>query len=506
MKKLKYFAAVLVALLVTACGSKNESLEKMIPADATGVVSIDVPSILKKAQLLQDGDITIPAELQQVMDENDAAVLCQSITDLPVMGIDTGSKAFAFFTVKTFGRVLLVPLSDEDAARKTLSQRLGTDFETVEGLSCVYQQDNLYAIKDGVLMVGTVNMPIEKEKAARTALGMFQRNGRSILEVDQVKDCLNAEGEVNAYLQLDGIKALLKRSTTYKEVARRMPLLEVFTESDIKAMTCAVKLNEANATIDTHFIVDEGSDYLKLMKSTIAKPDASFLKVIPNSMNYVMAMSVNGKQFTQLAQIQPLLKAFAKIPFIGKLNLGQMLATIDGPVAVALARDPYLQGDWNAVIAARSSQPAEVVNTIGRFAQSMGQAPELYDGEYVYQYDNKMIKVGASDGVVYLKMLNYEQTEGYAGDDVAMNDLFSKAAVAVSAHTQAGKTDAYFRYGLADMIDGHGIFTASGDTPVALALLKVLCSIKPAGAFDDMIDEDTSSAIGAAIDGFHELN
>ncbi|MBR1804563.1 MAG: DUF4836 family protein, partial [Muribaculaceae bacterium] len=344
-------------------------------------VSIDVPGILKKAQLLQDGDITIPAELQQVMDENDAAVLCQTLTDLPVMGIDTDSKAFAFFTVKTFGRVLLVPLDDEDAARKTLSQRLGADFETVEGLSCVYRQDNLYAIKDKVLMVGTVNMPIEKEKAARTALGMYQRNSRSILEVEQVKDCLNAEGEINAYLQLDGIKALLKRSSSYKEVSRRMPLLEVFTESDIKAMTCAVKLNEENATVDTHFIVDEGSDYLKLMNTTIAKPDAAFLKVIPNSMNYVMAMSVNGKQFTQLAQIQQLLKAFGKLPFIGKLNLEQMLATIDGPVAVALARDPYLQGDWNAVIAARSSQPGEVVNTIGHFAQSMGQAPELYDGE-----------------------------------------------------------------------------------------------------------------------------
>ncbi|MBR1804562.1 MAG: hypothetical protein IJ775_06660 [Muribaculaceae bacterium] len=117
-----------------------------------------------------------------------------------------------------------------------------------------------------------------------------------------------------------------------------------------------------------------------------------------------------------------------------------------------------------------------------------------------------MIKVGASDGVVYLKMLNYEQTEGYAGDDAAMTELFSKAAVAVSAHTKVGETDAYFRYGLTDMIDGKGTFTASGDTPVALALLKVLCSFKPAQAFDDMIDDDTSSAIGAAIDSFHELN
>lgn len=508
MKELRYCAVALIALLLSACGSVNESLEKMIPADATGVVSIDVPGILTKAQLLNDGEVSIPAELQEVIDGNDAAALCKVLTDLPVLGIDTNSKAFAFFTLKTFGRVLLVALNDEQAARKTLSQRLGTDFAAVDGLDCIYQEDNLYVINDKVLFVGTVNMPIEKEKAVRTAKGMFQRNTRSVLEVEEVNNCLLADNEINAYFQLEGIKALLKRSSTYKDIAKRMPLIEVFTESDIKALTCAMKLNEDHATLNTHFIVDENSDYLKLMKATITKPDSEFLKVIPNTMNYVVAMSVNGQQFTQLAQIKQLLKTFGKIPIIGRINLEQMLATIDGPVAVALSHDPYLEGEWNAVVAASSSNPDEVVNTIAHFAQSMGQAPELYDNEYVYQYDNKMIKVGANDGVVYMKMLNYEQTEGYAGDDAVMKDLFGNNAVAVSAHMPVGKTDAYFHYGLSDMIDGSGKFFTKDKTPVALALLKVLCSIKPAQAFDDMFDDSDPavSVIGAAIDGFHELN
>ena len=54
---LKNVAAVaLLVLLMTGCAS--DGLEKMIPADATGVVSLDVPHILKKAGLLDDGKMT----------------------------------------------------------------------------------------------------------------------------------------------------------------------------------------------------------------------------------------------------------------------------------------------------------------------------------------------------------------------------------------------------------------------------------------------------------------
>ena len=314
MKKLKFFVASLLVVIMAACSSTNENLERMIPADATGVVSFDVPAILKKTQLSDNGKITLPASLQQVIDENDASPLCQLLTDLPVMGIDDGSKAYMFFTLKTFGRVILVPLSDETAAKKIVAQRAGGDFANVEGLDCIYVEDNFYAIDGETLFIGTVNKPVEREKAARAAMSMLKGNARNITEVVEVKQCIDAEGEMNAYFKLEGIKALLKRSTTYKEIAQRMPLVEIFTESDIKALTCAVTMTDDSVAVKTHFIADEGSDYLKLMNATMAKPDAEFLKVIPNSMDYIMAMSVKGENFIELAQIKQLLKAFENCP------------------------------------------------------------------------------------------------------------------------------------------------------------------------------------------------
>ena len=181
-----------------------------------------------------------------------------------------------------------------------------------------------------------------------------------------------------------------------------------------------------------------------------------------------------------------------------------MLSTIDGPVAAGLASDPNLEGDWNAVIAARSTNPSNIVNTIGKFAIALGQAPELYGEEYVYQYDNKMIRVGAIGNIFYLKMLNYEQTEGNAGENSDLNSLFATNPFAVALRSHGGS----LRYGLIDMIDGKGAFTASDSIPAPLALLQTLCGVKAPQAFDDMLDDidETPTGFGDAIDGFHELN
>ena len=144
-------AMALLVLLMTGCAS--DGLEKMIPADATGVVSLDVPHILKEAGMLDDGKIVLPKSLRQAVDDNDTSPLCILLSDLPQMGIDTGSKAYAFFTVKTFGRVVIASLEDPAKARKTLEMRVGGDFEKVEGLDCMYVGDNLYVIDGKVLLV-----------------------------------------------------------------------------------------------------------------------------------------------------------------------------------------------------------------------------------------------------------------------------------------------------------------------------------------------------------------
>ncbi len=489
MKKFKHIVLLAIAALLVSCTGVNEDLEKVIPADAAGVVCVDINSVLTKSTILIDDKIAIPAQLQAVVDDNDASPLNQLLTNLPVMGINTDSKAYVFFTTKTFSQVVVMALNDEDAARKFVERSTGTDLQEVEGLDCVYQEDVFYTIKDKTLMMARVSRPMEVAKAAKAAKRMLARNTTSIADDKDVKECIDADNDLNAYLKVEALKILLKGSKTYREVSQKMPLVEIFTESDVKAYVASLNLNEHDAVLDVKVKVDDNSEYIKLLTSTLNAPGADFLKAIPESMEYILAMSVKGDNFVKLPQIVQLIELFKKQPFIGRLDIESILATIDGPVAVGLASDDYLD-DWNAVIAAKSNNPDAVVQHIARFASALGQQPEVYNDSYIYQYENKMIAIGVKEGILNVKMLNYEQTEGYSYDIVEARTFFDKSPMGLYVQASKDGKGGSFHGGLTDMKNMTGHFTPSDTTGNAsLALLNVLCGIKPLKPYDNLDDQ-----------------
>ena len=501
-------AMTVFILLMTGCAS--DGLEKMIPADATGVVSLDVPHILKKAGMIDDGKIVLPKTLRQTVDNNDTSPLCILLSDLPQLGIDTDSKAYAFFTVKTFGRVLIASLEDPDKARKTLELRVGGDFEKVDGLDCMYVGDNLYVIDGKVLLIGTVNKAMEVSRAARAAKGILSKTATSITDNKEVTSVLhNGDAAINAWIQGKGLRTILNKSEVYRELSKKMPLIEIFTESDIDAVTCNIVLEEEQVEMKTVVHAADNSEYAQLLNSTLGKPSDDVLKAIPNSMDYIFTMCVKGDSFVKLKQIQQLLGMFGKIPYIGQIDLASILSTVDGPFTIGLARDPHLEGEWNMVLATRSTDPEGVMRHISTFANAMGQAPELYEGEYIYQYDNKMIRIGVIDGILYLKMLDYEQTEGYAYGMKPVREFFDDTLIGIFAQTRNDSINGYFDFGLKDIFNGTGHFYT--DQPTANAtqeLLRSLCTIKVKDAFGNEDDEDDgiSSFMSGAIDKLQPMD
>ena len=506
----RWMKAVWMALFVLVLtGCAGDSLEKMIPADATGVVSMDLPEILKQAGMLKDGKVVLPQSLKQAVDDNDTSPLCIMLSDLPQLGIDTDSKAYAYFSVKTFGRVLLARLEDPDKARKTLAIRMGGDFTKVEGLDCMYVGDNLYVIDGKILLIGTVNKAMEAARAARAAKGILAMTATSITDNKTVMEVLHdKDASINVWLQGKGLKTILNKSDVYRELSQKMPLIEIFTESDIDAVTCHVELDKDEVQMQTRILAGENSDYAQLLNSTLSKPSGDVLKAIPNSMDYIFSMSVKGDSFVKLKQIQQLLSLFGKIPYIGRIDLSSILATVDGPFAVGLARDPHLEGEWNMVLATHSNNPEGVVKQISSFANSMGQAPELYDGEYIYQYDNKMIRVGITDDILYLKVLDYEQTEGYAFEMSPVKDFFNQAMIGFFMQSRNDSIKGYFDFGLQDIFNGKGRFyTDQKSTNATLEMLRSLCAVKVGEGFgneDD--DDDLSSFVTGAIDKLQPMN
>lgn len=507
MRWLKNLSMMLLVIMLTGCA--GDGLEKMIPADATGVVSMDVPEILKKAGMLDGGNVILPKSLQEVIDNNDTSPLCVLLNDLPQMGLDTDSKAYAFFSVKTFGKVLLAKLDDPGKTRKTLEMRVGGDFAQVEGLDCMYVGDNLYAIDGKVLLIGTVNKAIEISRAAKSAKNILAKTSTSIVDNKGVKQVLhNEDAAINVWLQGKGLKTILNKSEVYRELSQKMPLIGIFTESDIDDVVCNISLDDDDVQMKTMIHADENSEYAQLLNTTLSKPSDDVLKAIPNSMDYIFTMCVKGDSFVKLKQIQQLLKMFGKLPYIGRIDLASILSTVDGPFTIGLARDPHLEGEWNMVIATRSTNPDGVLRQISSFANAMGQAPEIYDGEYIYQYENKMIRIGVIDGILYVKMLDYEQTEGYAYEMKPVRDFFSGTLLGIFAQTRNDSVKGYFNFGLEDIFNGTGRFyTDQPKGNATLELLRALCSIKVGDSFgnEDSDDNSISSLVTGAIDQLQPL-
>ena len=161
------------------------------------------------------------------------------------------------------------------------------------------------------------------------------------------------------------------------------------------------------------------------------------------------------------------------------------------------------------VVAARSTDPDGVVKQISNFANSMGQAPEVYEGEYIYQYDNKMIRIGIIDGILYLKMLDYEQTEGYAYEMKPVRDFFDATMMGIFAQTRTDSVSGYFDFGLKDIFNGNGHFyTSAPKGNATLELLRSLCSIRVSDSFGNEADDDGdfSSFVSGAIDKLQPLD
>lgn len=490
MKIIKQIVYLVLGVFLASC-SNNGKLQNMIPADAAGVICVNVDKIVEKADLKQDGKIKYPKSLREIIDGNDGSAICDFMTDLPVMGLDTECNIFTYFTTKTFGRVFLLAIDDEKAARKVVENRTKGDFEKVNGLDCIYHEDEFYALDDDVLFVGRVNHPVNIDKAAAAARKLMSGDAASIKDDDEVMKCIDGDDDISAYMSMEGLKIMAGSSKVYNEFASKMPLIEIFTESDVKAYTCSVNFNDKQADVEVKVKADDDSEYVQLLSSTLSNPSADFLKVIPVSMDYIISMSINGNNFVKLPQVTQMVSLLKKLPGVSNFDIMPALATLNGPVAIGFAHDKDLD-DWNAVVAAKSTNTNSVIKLISDLASALGQAPEMYGDEYVYEYDNKMIIVGEKSGVLYVKMLNYEQTEGYANENKEVVDFFAKSPMGLYVRAANGDKGGNLYLGMSDKVSFNGRFTSAGPTThSSLAMLQVLCSIN----LSSILEEESAAQV-----------
>ena len=123
-----------MAALMVSCNSTDENLRAMVPDDAVGVVSIDLPKILDKARMIDQGNVVVPQDLKKVIEESDPTLLGDLIDNLPASGIDINSKCYVFFSPGIYKIVTLLPLVDGDATREMVRKITSSKMTEVEGV------------------------------------------------------------------------------------------------------------------------------------------------------------------------------------------------------------------------------------------------------------------------------------------------------------------------------------------------------------------------------------
>lgn len=477
MKQIKWMVMMcMVMLLASSCGKSNEDVEQLIPGDAVLVMKVDMKSLVEKAGVVNDEQqLRYPSSLLEVMDEHDVNVLSVLLRDMPLMGLNVGNNAYFYVPEKIFDHVLILPLSDEKKAEALYENNTGESFAKREGVNALVDGHSIYVVQDGVLVKATTKNASESEKALKVLKSLMgQKEDKSIRANESAMKVLSEPCDVALYADMQKFQTIMRSELMYYDNDTYRPLIMMLTSADIESLHMTMNFDGGEMRLETNLTSMENGTFLKWLDSVLAAPSSAFLKAIPNSMTSIFAANIDGKTLVDMKAVREMLKALNAQPYMRRLDFASMFSTIRGTLAVASAEDDYIKGEYNHVLAAQSTDTKKVLTTISDFAQMWGQDPVVRGGVYVYEYDDKQVTVSAMDDVVYAKMLNYEQTEGYAADDEHLVKFFSENKIAFYAKDRFGGE---FTYGMKEAKCGTGHYRGAEDSNAVVEVLKLLCGV-----------------------------
>ena len=478
--KILWTCAVMVALC--ACDNTESRLEKLVPADACGVVRIDVPSIVDKAGLANEGDIILDDELLDITTNNYDNLVSRLVRLWASGGIDVDVPTYLYFDNRNKPVALLV-VDDSEQLITMVEEETGKSFVSDNKNEVKHLRDKnySYSLQENVLLLRFVlaDVPYEADQPAnyynslKTSQGLLEKN-------EEIADFLHEENDVNAYLTAKCIDEVLPVEMGPLGLAA----LPLFKGHDFNAMRLTLNFDSDNslATLVTTIEADDNSAYTKFLSQVLVKPSASFLEVVPASMEHVVGVNVNGAVLAASPQFDALVGAFP-LSHRGALNVKALMASVDGPLVMASSPDPYT-GETNFIFTARSKSPLAIIDSVSVYAELQGQEPmHSAGGDLIYDYGMRQMTVGARDSIFFVKALTYDDS---AEDKLThlpdVTDLFSHSLAGIYGQARLnGKPVGIYTYGLKEITRGEGLFyTVNDQDNVTVAALKLLCSISPA--------------------------
>ncbi len=501
MKFIKLILISLLTAVLVSCDGRNGEMHKLIPNDVAGVICLNMPNIVEKSGIKHGDDLVLPSDLKDVLKANEESQLVRFVKAIPSVGLEMKEKAYFFFPENTFAMVGLMAVNDEEKAKRLLSHRTGEHFDDKDGIECIISGLDYWAVDYGILFYGKLIDGEDDVNASKWAMSILDYEGKNVSDAPFAKRLAGNENEIVACFDAQKMGRIMKNNPIISTWAKDYPIMQLLLDNDMESFSIDLAFNGNVGNIEVELLMDDNCAFASMLDGLMSEPSNAFLKTVPNTMELVMSMSVNGEHFVKLPQVKQMIKKVNEMPFLGRLDLDSIIGAINGPLSIGVSEDPYFEGDYNYVFSAESHNPLLIVDMVSRFATSVGQEPDIYEGVYYYSYNNKQVKMGISDNVVYVKMLNYEQTEDNSDKIEEMNDFFSKSNLGFYTKINNKMARSTVALGMTEKRKLTGVFRSEESDNAMRQFIKLLCTIEPADEYD--YDMSESLDMGNKVGEFH---
>ncbi len=394
MRVFKFLSLALLLVFITSCSGVDKKIKKMVPKDAFVVMNFNPKALIEHsgAEISDEGVIkNLPQSLKNEMGPQglvEFEKVCKAIAKL---GVDTDNKIYAYVTQDAMPVVALVPLKNQDDTKAVFEDgSLGQKFSFTkeDGMEIAVQGNAGIALKDNIMLVGMTQDASSFKSQARK---QFEADFTNISECEGADECLDNDNDANCYVNMSKLTGLMGMFAGQIDpsIASIVTLL-----SDMKAIALTANLADNTMKVDSKFFMDDNSDLAKLMQSAFTTGDASFLQYVPANMDMVAVFNIKGKNIAEFEQVKKLIDMINQDPTARAMNLGGMLASINGPVYLAADygnEDPSQFGE--VVFGFKTNKAADFVRLVGSLVREANVPATLSNN--IYSFSLEKVKVDA---------------------------------------------------------------------------------------------------------------
>ncbi len=453
-------AIILLVALATACSKTQSEYTRAIPADATGVLSVNLKALADKAGA---DDKENQAMLQKLLESmktgTDAATFEQveKIMKSPKeSGIDVDSRVYLFKS-PSVEAALVAKIGDEKKWQNTLElaakEQLCQPIAQGDGYSYTVCNNLLLAFNSETLIgMNTFgNNPSEQQQAA--IAGMLKQTDETSIHANKAfLKMQEQKGDFNFFASMDAIPAEYTRQFSLGLPqgidAGEMSLLGNFSFEKGKITASFEPFTE------NEVLKEQIKKQLKAMTSL----NGAFLEYLPASTLGVVSLGANGEEFFKLLQEND---DFKKLADLSKVEgLQQLFSSFKGDLTIGVL-DISMKSSSPNFVAYAEMKDAQVLKTIYDNQAELGLRP----GELTELSENNYLYKGKAFGTpVYFGMKDKQM---YATNNEAIyKNIFQKAEKSIKS------------LDLSSNLKGKNVtFVVSMDAILELPLVKMLAEL-----------------------------